>query len=120
MTKEARLIVPKEAADDQSYHELFLRVSRTFGGVTVSEAHGYWEAPRQREPEIEEVFVLDIAYEPTRLNDGKLFSIAKHIGDVFEQKAVYLRYGNGYVQFVDEDSVQYDPLVAALSMEQAL
>lgn len=103
MIKEARLIVPQGAADDQSYNQLFSDISGEFGGCTITEGQGYWKAPGKVKLEVEPVFILDIAYTPSLDSDEKLFHIAQVIRVRFDQKSVYLRYGNGVVQFVEAE-----------------
>lgn len=95
--REARLILPITDETRQIVGGIINDVVKSFNGVTVTEGFGRWkdDAP-------EEIYILDIAYEPTRLNDAELYDIAHSFRYQAKQETVYLRYGNGNVQLVTE------------------
>lgn len=92
--REARLILPTTDATIQAVGKTINDVSARFGGVTITEGYGRWKS------EQEDVFILDIAYEPSFINDSELYDLANAFREDAKQEAVYLRYGNGFVQLV--------------------
>lgn len=96
--REARIIVPSDRTMG-IVHELI----KEFGGATQMRAIGSWTAP-SGEIVTEEVTIIDVAYIPTEVSDRKLYDLAWQYGQDAEQVAVYLRYGNGHVQMVQEFS----------------
>lgn len=96
--KEARLIFPEVLSNIRSHWKAIAKVNNTFNGSTIYKALGYWK------DQDEDVWVVDIAYEPSLENDVKLYDIAQYFRASANQESVYLRYGNGNVQFVTEKS----------------
>lgn len=74
-----------------------------FGGLTETSGNGFW-VDGLRRMFAEQVRILDVAYEPTKESDTKLYDIANAFRIDAKQTEVYLRYGNGHVQMVKEDS----------------
>lgn len=72
-----------------------------FGGFTGYRGEGAWTSPTGK-AEREDVVIVDIAYEPSKENDAKLHDIAWQFLKNANQVEVYLRYGNGHVQMVQE------------------
>lgn len=99
--KEARIIFPSTMFNAVSIaHSALLK---EFGGYSVYNGSGEWRAP-SGQPLFEDVIITDVAYEPSDANDAKLFDIAWQFRQDAKQVEVYLRYGNGHVQMVSENS----------------
>lgn len=94
--REARLILP--TMPYVSFLETVREINKLFGGSTTYEGTGYWKDLK------EQVFIVDVAYEPNFSNDSRLYDIANEYRAVAKQESVYLRYGNGHVQLVTEMS----------------
>jgi hypothetical protein len=92
--REARLILPTVPGSLKAIHE----INKVFGGSTVVTGTGYWKGAS------ESIFVVDIAYDPSTDTDTNLYDIAYTFLKEGKQESVYLRYGNGNVQFVAEPS----------------
>lgn len=100
--REARIIVPTEnAVHMAALDKLKKAIVLVFGGLTVTSGVGYWTSPKGV-TEREMVSILEISYEPSKINDAKLFDIAWQFREDAHQVEVYLRYGNGHVQMVQE------------------
>lgn len=100
--REARIIVPTENAMHMvALIKLKQAIVLTFGGLTLSNGFGYWTSPKG-DQEHEMVAIIDVAYEPSKANDAKLFDLAWQFREDANQVEVYLRYGNGHVQMVQE------------------
>lgn len=99
--KEARIIFPVLGPLNEAMQAALHMIYHAFGGATVFPAEGYWLHPNGSYIQ-EPVRVADIAYEPSDENDRKLFDIAWHLRAAANQVEVYLRYGNGNVQMVQE------------------
>lgn len=99
--KEARIVIP-DGGGTRKMHILQLqdKLIEAFGGTTTTLGYGRWNGPHGREDE--DVVIIDVAYETTRENDAKLFDMVQAFRNVSDEKAVYLRYGNGTVQMVGE------------------
>jgi Protein of unknown function (DUF3574) len=97
--KEARIILINESAIFDPMRNALKAIAETFGGYTQYFASGIWIDPEGNEIG-ESARIVDIAYEPSRLNDEKLFDIADKYREEAKQHSVYLRYGNGHVQLV--------------------
>lgn len=95
--KEARLIMPLSLILHIETAEAIL--SQAFGGVTRYHGEGKWKSD-DGDMVAENVVILDVAYEPNRENDLKLYDIADQFRNITGENAVYLRYGNGNVQLV--------------------
>lgn len=92
--KEARLILPTVPGSMNAIQE----INKVFHGSTVVVGEGYWKSTSER------VYIVDVAYTPSQESDEELYDIARTFLDDANQKSVYLRYGNGNVQFVTEKS----------------
>lgn len=105
--KEARIIFPVGILGKPLYHAMQTSINQInlfFNGCTTLSGIGYW---KNTESIIEQapVHICDIAYEQNTANDMQLFEIAMKFRKDAEQKEVYLRYGNGHVQMVNEHSI---------------
>jgi len=101
--REARLIFPVNGtghagifAEETLYNH--------FHGSTHHTGTGRWRNPEGHLEE-ETVRIIDVAYTQNTENDLILFNVAKAFSIDAVQTEVYLRYGNGYVQFVNAHSI---------------
>lgn len=92
--REARLIFMSSATG----YAYLGTILEKFGGATTFNSFGWWKGTK------ESILVIDIVYEPSPDNDAKLYDIANSYRQSDKQESVYLRYGNGHVQFVTEKS----------------
>lgn len=96
--REARIILPYVKDHRWAMGIVTDKLVKAFGGLTSYEGTGVWKGT------IEDVRIVDIAYEPSQANDALLYDIAWQFREDAKQQEVYLRYGNGHVQMVTEKS----------------
>jgi hypothetical protein len=104
--REARFIYPADGPLNQAMQDALHKLKTMFGGATIYPATGYWA--NSGELMEENVRVADIAYNPCYATDCALYALAQEIRKASNQIEVYLRYGNGHVQFVSEHSLVMD------------
>lgn len=100
--KEARLILPRDVPLVRAL-DVEEKLYANFGGFTQTTANGVWKSP-SGEKLAESVTVIDVVYEQNTANDMILFTIAQTFLHDAHQIEVYLRYGNGTIQFIRENS----------------
>lgn len=102
--REAMIILPNSdndgalLADVQDF--LAEQLIDAFNGCTIRAAFGAWRSPdgvTMREAVSEFI----VACEPSAANAAKLRDIARHIGTVARQLAIYVRYASGDVEIID-------------------
>lgn len=105
--REGMLIVPQRDNAGRDLKRLRSQIAAdmvdAFGGVTATDATGYWSTPDQRFMMEEPVTQLVSAYEPTPENDSKLRDLALRVGHDGKQIAVYVRYASGNVEIVNTE-----------------
>lgn len=104
--REGRIIYPSDGPLNQAMQDALHTLRTVFGGSTVYPATAHWA--NAGELMQENVYICDVAYEPTYENDCKLYAIAQDIRKALSQIEVYVRYSNGHVQFVSAHSIAMD------------
>lgn len=99
--REGRLIIPEN--EWKLVMELRTALISKFGGYTEIAATGGWKDPNGL-THLDPSIAFDVAYEQNTLNDETFFHLAQWAATAFKQEAIYLRYPNGFVQFVDKHS----------------
>ena len=104
--KEARIICPFDDLGPlgQACHQLIQHLLAAFGGLTQTAGNGFWIPKGETKEYAEMIRILDVAYDGCIEGDNKLFDMANAYRIEAKQQEVYLRYGNGHVQFVKEGS----------------
>lgn len=99
----AMLNVPKNDNSGQPIpHVLTAAVAAVvaaFGGATITEGHGSWNAPDGRLVS-EPVHVITVAYTDGTDSEAKLTAIAERVAIDAQQEAVFLARYNASVDFV--------------------
>lgn len=102
---ETRLIVPVFNAAGERDEETPLHVQtylcQEFGGYTMTSGTGAWATPTSPLPTTEPILIFDVAAPDSSLARAMFTSLASTIADRMGQEAVYVRHGNGQVEFVE-------------------
>lgn len=98
--REARIILINSAEHVLAMRDCLNAIGLAFGGYTQILGMGAWQ-PTEGNLLSESVRMVEIAYQPSRENDEKLYDIANEYRQAAKQFSVYLRYGNGHVQLVE-------------------
>jgi hypothetical protein len=101
--REARIILPfaENGGKDITFaHETLAReLASTFGGFTAFNVQGGW-VNGEGKLYLDAGRAYDVAMADTEENAAKLRGIARGIGKLTHQEAVYLRYANGEVDIL--------------------
>jgi hypothetical protein len=102
--REARIILPIADNDNESlatvHRELKRQLCTRFGGCTALDVHGAWisdDGTLYDEPGV----AYDVAMAPTEENGRAVLNIAKSIGQLANQIAMYVRLASGDVHIVN-------------------
>jgi len=103
MILEAQLILPARGNNgedlDVLHNSLFVDLCIKYGGVTTLHGIGGWTDPDgniQQEP----IIAYNVAYSPEAAPIEELRQIGCDYGARARQTAIYLRHGNGRIEFL--------------------
>lgn len=109
---EAKIIIPNVTNDGRSNAHVVKNVGKflgkTFGGCHGYKAEGFWTDPKTDVSYDDPCDILVTGCEDTPVNRGHLWAIAVYACAQAEQEAIYLKYPNGEVVFVEKAQAEQE------------
>jgi hypothetical protein len=110
MLGEAKIIIPNVTNDGRSNADVVKYagsyLGKVFGGCHAYKASGFWTDPKTGISYDDPCDVLVTGCEDTPITRDKLLALAAHVCKLAEQEAIYLKFPNGEVVFVDKPEAQ--------------